>query len=55
MAEDNKTPEDKKAEEKAPPPNEQKKINEDYANASPKARKKDFTVDPVTKTLRRAK
>lgn len=31
-----------------------KSIAEDYAKATPKAKLKDFVVDPVTKTLRRA-
>ncbi len=37
-----------------PAKSSQKAINEDYAKATPKERAKKFTVDPVTKTLRRA-
>lgn len=37
-----------------PSKTERKKIAEDYAKASPKERQKNFVVDPVTKTLRRA-
>ena len=38
----------------APSKSTQKSINEDYEKATPKERAKKFTVDPATKTLRRA-
>ena len=45
-AEDQGSPEPAKSTMKA--------IKKDYMNATPKERLKNFTVDPVTKTLRRA-
>ena len=54
MADENK---DKPAEEQGSPEpakSTMKAIKKDYMNATPKERLKNFTVDPVTKTLRRA-
>jgi len=54
MSEENKTIE--KPAEGTPEPtgNALKSLKEDYRKATPAARKKNFVVDPVTKTLRRA-
>ncbi len=46
-AEDQGTPE--------PAPSTMKNIKKDFMDSTPKQRLKNFKVDPVTKTLRRAK
>ena len=37
-----------------PSKSDRKKLAEDYRKATPKEKQKNFVVDPVTKTLRRA-
>lgn len=54
MAEENKTTEEQPTTTPEPGKKEKLAIQEEYQKATPKARKKNFTVDPITKTLRRA-
>jgi len=54
MADDNKNVPAENQGTPEPAPSTMKSIKKDYMEATPKQRLKNFKVDPVTKTLRRA-